>query len=187
MDAMGLRERRRRDTESEIERAALALFAERGFERVTMDDVAAAAGVSTRTLFRYFPAKVDLVLGRVRRIDEALKSAIGGELTLAELEERIDAELGRVLADPAAAQHLADVHALLLDDAPLRAAAAAATGGSAPEGDLDATQRLVIEIAGATLHASFVTWIGSGSSATPASLLREYRATRELRSGVLGR
>jgi len=185
MDATGLRERRRRDTEAEVERSALALFAERGFDRVTMDDVAAAAGISTRTLFRYFPAKVDLVLGRLRRIDDALRPALDGSPSLTELEERIDAELARLLADPAVGDHLAKVHALLIDDAQLRAASAVALGGSAPASGSTAEQRLVTEIAGATLHASFVTWIDSGASATPSSLLREYRDTRALRRKVV--
>lgn len=48
---------------------ALALFAERGFDEVTMADVADAAGVSRRTLFRYFPSKPDLIWGG---FDEAL-------------------------------------------------------------------------------------------------------------------
>lgn len=42
---------------------ALALFDERGFDEVTMAEVADAAGVSRRTLFRYFPSKPDLVWG----------------------------------------------------------------------------------------------------------------------------
>lgn len=40
---------------------AVALFAERGFDAVTMDDIAAASGISRRTLFRHFATKNDLV------------------------------------------------------------------------------------------------------------------------------
>lgn len=47
-----------------IERAAFALFAERGFDATTMDDIAAAAGVGRRTLFRYYPSKNDIPWGR---------------------------------------------------------------------------------------------------------------------------
>jgi TetR/AcrR family transcriptional regulator, regulator of mycofactocin system len=42
---------------------ALELFAKRGYERTTVDDVAGAAGVSARTVFRYFPVKADLLFG----------------------------------------------------------------------------------------------------------------------------
>jgi AcrR family transcriptional regulator len=60
-------ERRRRILLGEYERIALELFADRGFHDVTVDDIAAAAGVTTRTLFRYFPSKQDCLLGFPRR------------------------------------------------------------------------------------------------------------------------
>jgi len=47
-----------------IERAAFALFAECGFETTTIDEIAAAAGVSRRTLFRYYPSKNDIPWGQ---------------------------------------------------------------------------------------------------------------------------
>lgn len=52
---------------AEYERAALELFAARGFREVTIDDVADTTGVSARTLFRYFPTKEDFLLGMPRR------------------------------------------------------------------------------------------------------------------------
>jgi AcrR family transcriptional regulator len=53
----GLRERRRRETNRELADAALALFEERGVQGTTADDIAAAAGVSQRTFFRYAETK----------------------------------------------------------------------------------------------------------------------------------
>ncbi|MGC5413284.1 TetR family transcriptional regulator, partial [Streptomyces sp. DT225] len=41
--------------------AAFALFLERGFERTTVDDIVARAGVGRRSFFRYFPSKEDAV------------------------------------------------------------------------------------------------------------------------------
>ncbi|MDQ0942474.1 TetR family transcriptional regulator [Streptomyces sp. V1I1] len=61
---MGLRERKKRQTYQAISDAAIALFLEKGFDRVSVAEVAAAADVSKPTLFRYFPAKEDLVLQR---------------------------------------------------------------------------------------------------------------------------
>lgn len=46
-----------------LEHVALDLFAERGFEATTVDDIAAAAGISRRTFFRYYPSKNDVVWG----------------------------------------------------------------------------------------------------------------------------
>ena len=48
---------------SEIEHIALDLFSERGFESTTVDDVAAAAGIGRRTVFRYYASKNDIPWG----------------------------------------------------------------------------------------------------------------------------
>lgn len=62
---------------AEYETAALQLFAARGFRDVTIDDVAEVAGVSSRTLFRYFPTKEDFLLGMPRRGTNRLAERIG--------------------------------------------------------------------------------------------------------------
>lgn len=59
----GLRERKKRQTYRAISEAAIALFLEKGFDAVSVAEVA-AADVSKPTLFRYFPAKEDLALHR---------------------------------------------------------------------------------------------------------------------------
>jgi AcrR family transcriptional regulator len=58
----GLRERKKRQTRQRISDVAVGLFVQRGFERVTIAEVAAAAEVSVNTLYNYFPSKEDLVL-----------------------------------------------------------------------------------------------------------------------------
>lgn len=47
----------------ELEQVALELFSARGFDATTVDDIAAASGVSRRTFFRYYPSKNDVVWG----------------------------------------------------------------------------------------------------------------------------
>lgn len=60
----GLRELQRRRQHEAISAAAVSLFLERGFDEVPVTEIAAAAGVSKPTLFKYFPTKEDLVLHR---------------------------------------------------------------------------------------------------------------------------
>ncbi|GAA0390638.1 TetR family transcriptional regulator [Acrocarpospora corrugata] len=59
---MGLREQKKLLTRRAIHETALALFLERGFDAVSVAEVAAAAQVSKMTVFNYFPTKEDLVL-----------------------------------------------------------------------------------------------------------------------------
>jgi AcrR family transcriptional regulator len=57
-----LRTRKRIRTKQMIQREALRLFADQGYEQTTVDDIAHAATMSARTFFRYFPTKEDVVL-----------------------------------------------------------------------------------------------------------------------------
>lgn len=59
----GLRERKRIATRRAIQRAALTLSKEHGFDRVTVDDISEQALVSPRTFFNYFPSKEAAVIG----------------------------------------------------------------------------------------------------------------------------
>jgi mycofactocin system transcriptional regulator len=69
----------REETRARIERASLDLFSRRGFEGVTIDEIAEAAGISRRTYFRYFATKADAVWGdfdaHVERLAALLRSA----------------------------------------------------------------------------------------------------------------
>lgn len=58
----GRRERRRRETWRALRREALRLVGERGFEAVSIDEIAAAAGVAKRTFFNYFTSKAAVLL-----------------------------------------------------------------------------------------------------------------------------
>ncbi|MET7441047.1 TetR/AcrR family transcriptional regulator [Streptomyces sp. NPDC004082] len=64
MGEIGLRERKRQRMYQDVSDTAIALFLEKGFDEVSVAEVAAAAEISKPTLFRYFPTKEDLVLHR---------------------------------------------------------------------------------------------------------------------------
>jgi AcrR family transcriptional regulator len=72
-----LRARRRLRMETEIEEIALELFAQRGFEDVTIDEIADAAAISRRTFFRCFGSKEELLLRGVRRRVDRFIEAFG--------------------------------------------------------------------------------------------------------------
>lgn len=89
---MGLREINALRTRRLILDSAMDLFFQDGYEKTTVDDVAAHADVSTTTLYRYFPTKEELVVGYLgdpsyvaeelskRPVDEALDVALGAAL-----------------------------------------------------------------------------------------------------------
>lgn len=68
----GLRERTRLAVQREIAEAANTLFVERGYEATTIDDIAAVVGMSKRSVFRYFPTKEDLVVGKLDYLAEEM-------------------------------------------------------------------------------------------------------------------
>ena len=75
---VGLRETKKLRTRQEIADKAMQLFARRGFDRVTVAEVAAAAKVSEKTVYNYFPTKEDLFFDEVPARRAALVDAIRG-------------------------------------------------------------------------------------------------------------
>jgi AcrR family transcriptional regulator len=72
----GLRERKKREARQHISDVATRLFAQRGFEAVTVVEIAEAAGVAKATVTNYFPRKEDLLLDLQAEAEQLLVNAL---------------------------------------------------------------------------------------------------------------
>lgn len=108
MPTSGLRERKKAATRQSIADAALALALERGPGAVTVDDIADAAEVSTRTVFNYFPSKEAAILGFDPRRGEdvvvALRERPPHEPPLEAIHAALHAAMGASPTDETAAE-----------------------------------------------------------------------------------
>ena len=73
---MGMRERKKERTRELIRETAVRLFMERGFEKVTVVEIAREADVSEATVYTHFPTKEDLVYGRMEAFEQELLDAV---------------------------------------------------------------------------------------------------------------
>ncbi|WP_328410701.1 TetR/AcrR family transcriptional regulator [Nocardia sp. NBC_00403] len=114
MTELGLRARKKLQTRQQIVETAAALFAERGFDNVTVAEIARAANVSEKTVFNYFGTKEDLIFSGMDDFSAALLRAIrerpDGMSPFAAFGEYVVRPRGLLAADdPAAIERLAAV------------------------------------------------------------------------------
>jgi AcrR family transcriptional regulator len=118
----GLRERKKQKTRDEIAAAAMALFQERGFDAVTVAEVARAADVSEKTVFNYFRTKEDLVAHRGRELTEELvervRNTMPGGSVVTPFREMTHAMLDVVEREPV--ESIVAVPRLVMGSATLR-------------------------------------------------------------------
>jgi AcrR family transcriptional regulator len=93
---MGLRERKKEHTRQLLADTARRLFSERGFEEVSVAEIAEAAEVSTATVFNYFPTKEDLVYSRLEAFQEQMLAAIRDRAP----GETVIAAFGKFILEP---------------------------------------------------------------------------------------
>ncbi|PZU49940.1 MAG: TetR family transcriptional regulator [Sphingomonas sp.] len=72
----GLRQRKRRETLGRITEAGMRLFIAQGYEATTLDEIAAAAGISRRTFFYYFKSKDDILLSAQSGMGDMIAAAV---------------------------------------------------------------------------------------------------------------
>jgi AcrR family transcriptional regulator len=155
MTEMGLRERKKAQTRRLIADTAWRLFADRGFERVTVAEVAREAQVAVATVFNYFPTKEDLFFFRLEAFGadlvEAVAARAAGEPALAAFRRQL-LGAGGLLAqveagDVQALERLRTMNRVIADSPALQAreqqASAAALADrlaaeQPPPGELDA-------------------------------------------------
>jgi AcrR family transcriptional regulator len=186
---LGLRERKKLETRETLARVAVRLAIERGMDNVTVDDIAAEAGVSARTFFNYFPSKEDAVLrpdpdpvGEARVIADAFTNApaeLSPVRALAAawrpVAERLDREAADWLArisiiekDPAL---VARMFTAKEETERLMIEAIAARTGLDPDDDL--YPRLLLMVVGSAFHATTKRWYELGGKTSVAGLFDE--------------
>ena len=173
----GLRERRKRLTAAELEAAALRLFGERGFDSVTVDDIAAEADVSRRTFFRYFASKEDVLLAdhfvqlarlrdamTARPPDEPILTALRNALLsmTGDFEDRRDMVIlrGRIMRDTPSLQARSLVHQKAWEEA-MQAMVAERL---AVDPTVDLRPGVVSATTLAALRVAFTNWLTAGAT-----------------------
>ncbi len=182
-----VRERKKRETRNALRRAAVSLVAERGLHAVTVEEIAAAAGVSTRTFFNYFRTKEDAVVGydplKTEEIAARLRSRPQGEggfealrasvlevlpstdVSPAELLER----LRTVGSDP----HLLAHHVRCFGEVE-RALTEALAERRGTEADLDTYAGLVVACVLAAGRAALMAWCHAGGREPLSAVLARH-------------
>jgi AcrR family transcriptional regulator len=122
---LGLRERKKRQTREVIAETARRLFSERGFDRVTVAEIARAADVAEKTVFNYFPTKEDLVYWRMESFEDELLETIRargpGESVVAAFGRFVSEPRGLIAAqDPESRERLEAITRMITESPALR-------------------------------------------------------------------
>ena len=168
-------DRTRQLASQEILRTARRLFAEQGYEQTTVAQIAREAGVSQRTLFRYFGTKDDLLGDDSHRFGQVLTATVGEQPAGVGVWDALRAGLSAVLALQESREEALERFRLLHDTASLRAGylekrlrfqedllplVEARLGIGA--GSSDPRARAVIATAFACFDAATMTWVDNG-------------------------
>ncbi len=169
----GLRERNKLRRREQITDAALRLFAERGFDGATIDEIADAAEVSRRTFFRYFARKEDVLLDWKQRTAQELRDALAVRPSHEAPIDAVHGALAAVAADYSARPDLTLGLIRLFESGPTLAPGSdyhawdeVLTEGLAVRLGVDPTRdprpRLIANVGFAVLSATIQSWGARG-------------------------
>ncbi len=195
----GLRERKKQQTRAALSWAALRLAVERGLAGVTVDEIAAEAGVSPRTFNNYFASKYEAIvwrhLDRFAHVADQLRDRPAAEPLWRALTDSVRAVFGT--PDPAEpgppAEWTAGVRLLMAQPelrgefvkvaaAAERELAAAVAERTGTDPDQDMYPRLVAATVGTAVHVASEQWLRADPPVALASLLDD--ALRQFAAGL---
>jgi AcrR family transcriptional regulator len=193
----GLRERKKLRTREQITEAAIALFAERGFDATTVDDIAAAGDVSRRTFFRYFARKEDVILAWKEETAEEMREALAARPSDEAPLEAVQGALTTVARSYGARRELT-LGLLRLFERPLELPHSAHTSwdtvlaeGLAARLGVDPARdprpRLVATVGFAVLLATVQSWGAAGAKGDLPELLEQGFADLRAEAATSGR
>jgi AcrR family transcriptional regulator len=171
-----LRERKKLATRVAIRRAALDLFADRGFSHVTVEDIAAAADVSPRTFFNYFPSKEAVLFGADTGGAEELRDRLVHDLPASSALEVLRVVLGERVRR--IAEEVAD-----LGDDPARWVRQMRTATADPQ--LRAAQAAHMAQVEATFASALAERLGTDPESDPFPLMLASAAAGVLRATLM--
>jgi AcrR family transcriptional regulator len=184
------------DASGRLRAAAIELYVERGFEQTTVADIAARAGLTARTFFRYFADKREVLFDGSELLQQAMVAALEAAPPAASAMEAVSASLD------AAAQMLGDRRdyarqrqRVIADNAELRerelikmaSLAEALSGGLRRRRVPEADASLAAEVGIAVFRVAFTRWVDHPRSGSLPAVMRESLAqVRALAARVPG-
>jgi AcrR family transcriptional regulator len=182
------------DARGRLERAALELYSERGFEQTTVAEIAARAGLTERTFFRHFADKREVLFGGAGQLQDLLVStlaatpesvapidAVGAAFEAASvlLEER------RAYSGMRQATIAANLDLLERELVKLATLSAALAGTLRERGVPEPAASLTAEAGVSIFKIAFGCWVSEGNQQTLGQLIRE--SLDELKAVTAGR
>ncbi|KOU16873.1 hypothetical protein ADK52_32770 [Streptomyces sp. WM6372] len=168
---------------------AMRLFAEQGYEATTIAQIAKEAGISQRSLFRYFGTKEDIVCGEQEELGELLRATVEAQPAAATPWEALRAGFEALMEAHGDPGQLLEITTLIFDTPPLRArytqkrlrwqemvlpaVTARMAAGKGPGAVPELRAAAVTATVFACVDAATEAWVRGGGSADLAALYDE--------------